>query len=954
MAGVANMAEEKQSGGGNSLIVLVAAAVSAAYFAWQKPQLEGFRPAETLHQAHDYRGVQDVEARLWQDPLVTVNDQYEGEKKDGPATDEHHSIKNAEDILADSLVIGVTLPGGPYHEDGEARRRLRYAVLAALHTANYVPKDERHLGYFVTGQNEPRDGANRPEAAAFHAAAHPFAPGDKRKITELSLPILIPFEKFESQKGDGAAQSTVSILWLNEDVMAAAGKPIESIQELLCQLNLQKSKGFAIVGPQDSTTLIDMLKEVKGPSHNEGDWFLDKCDKSVELKISILPMYNFGATANEDILLRRAGFGEHKSRPHTNIVEELLRSEHIYYYRTVYTDQALASTLVKELQFRNVRKNSDHVALIFESDTVYGRSLRDTMAREFALDASQSPRIDSFSYLRGLDGQLPERAIAKKKSSGEDSGATGSDRQPNDAAKGSASQNEVADGQGQFDYLLRLADHLHQLDDELRHDGESKIAAVGILGSDVYDKHLLLEALKPELPQAVFFTTDLDALLLPHGKFRFTRNLIVASSYGLELSDSLQPDIPSFRTAYQTSIFLATRLALRNELAADPGTDSRQKTRDALERWLPQADPRVKVFQIGRSHIQSLNSSENLGYGARGGDILDYPSIDPTGAATRFFPEIKSGSVIPTGLLAAILLGAALMTSGRLRKFCFPRDELPDSRCPTVRPRLGWLVILLGAVVLVGLGLSASWSFVADGLTDYGIGEPMSLPEGISVWPTIFLRALSCGLGVLLIFYTLRSLETDLNRRRKEMYLPEPCFQLWKGQSLVARWCEMASLLWFRPDADIQQRKNDTTKHQNSGPTLNDQISDSGIKSEKIQPKRPFNILWMTYCYYGLRGWRLVRATMGSLAMMALWLLLANIFGEPNAPARGPVAYHVYSWITILDVAITLLLIFLVVDATLFSRSVVLHLTAVESHWPGKLVEGYKERFRLGRANLED
>lgn len=55
-----------------------------------------------------------------------------------------------------------------------------------------------------------------------------------------------------------------------------------------------------------------------------------------------------------------------------------------------------------------------------------------------------------------------------------------------------------------------------------------------------------------------------------------------------------------------------------------------------------------------------------------------------------------------------------------------------------------------------------------------------------------------------------------------------------------------------------------------------------------------------------------------------------------------------------LDVVITLLLIFLVVDATLFSRSVVIHLTAVESHWPGKLVESYKGRFHLGRANLED
>jgi hypothetical protein len=98
------------------------------------------------------------------------------------------------------------------------------------------------------------------------------------------------------------------------------------------------------------------------------------------------------------------------------------------------------------------------------------------------------------------------------------------------------------------------------------------------------------------------------------------------------------------------------------------------------------------------------------------------------------------------------------------------------------------LVILLGVVLLVGLGLSPSWSFVADALTDYGAGEPMSLLEGISVWPTVFLHALSCALGIGLIFYTLRSLETDLTRRRKEMDLWEPCFQLWTGESLAGRW----------------------------------------------------------------------------------------------------------------------------------------------------------------------
>jgi hypothetical protein len=171
---------------------------------------------------------------------------------------------------------------------------------------------------------------------------------------------------------------------------------------------------------------------------------------------------------------------------------------------------------------------------------------------------------------------------------------------------------------------------------------------------------------------------------------------------------------------------------------------------------------------------------------------------------------------------------------------------------------------------------------------------------------------------------------------------------------LAGRWYEMVSLLWLRPDTDTVQHTNDFTKNQNSEPTTQDQISEYSTSTEKTRIKRPFNRLWMTYCYYGQRRWRLARAAVGTFALMALWLVLANIFGEPNDPARGLVAHHIYFWITILDVVITLLLIFLIVDATLFSRSLVIHLTAVESHWPGKLVEGYKERFHLGRANLED
>jgi hypothetical protein len=928
MAGNTNMADEKPSGGGNSFIVLVAAAVSAAYFVWQKPLLEGFRPTETLHQAHDDRGEQDVEARLWQDPLAAIQEQYEREK--GKRTiSQDHSINNARVYLQKSLVIGVMLPGGPYPEDSETRRRYRYAVLAALHTANYDPIDENHLGYFETTKNEPREIVAQTWEASVRFDLK--LDGDKGKKL---IPAFIPFEKFRNlnQKGVG---SDISILWLNEDVLDAEQTPIESIRTLLCPLNLSNF-GFAVIGPQYSQTLINMFKEVKDQKDARAPALIE-CPS----KLAVLPIYNFGATAAEDILLSGSGFNDIDS------LTKNLQRERIDYYRTISTDRDLVPVLLEELKqrgidFKDLTASSHHVVLISEADTLYGRSLRDTIKNELlrAMPQAQPERVQLFSYFRGLDGQLPGLKLSTKTTNGEEASRSARGQESTDTEKTPlVNQKEVAQGQGQFDYVRRLADYIHRLDDELRRKGSGKIAGVGLLGSDVYDKQILIEAIKPELPEAVFFTTDLDALLLPHDKFRFTRNLIVASSYGLELAPDLQCDIPPFRSGYQSSIFLATRLAIRMNAAelglphASSGTMKNQRTT-------------ARLFQIGRSQVHALPTVPQslLNNNATDGEscnsekeIIDYSSIDPTEA--RLFPEIKSGSVIPIGLLIAILvLAIALMTSGWVRKLCFPRgNALADSWYDPVRPSLHPLIILVG-VISAGVGLSAFWPFLAYWLTRRGLGEPMSLLEGISVWPTVTLRALSIVLGGWLVFYTLKCLKTDLDLRRNEMDLPEPCFRRWRGQSLVNRWCEMASLLWFRPDTE--PHSNDGFKTFNSEQTLNDNVNNLDIQNNQ------FLRLWTTYSYYSQKRWRLARAAIAALAMVGLWYLLAKIFGDPNVPARGIFARYIYRGVTFIDVLVTLLVIFLVVDATLFSRSVVDRLTAVKSFWP--------KVSHLDRGDLQD
>ena len=91
------------------------------------------------------------------------------------------------------------------------------------------------------------------------------------------------------------------------------------------------------------------------------------------------------------------------------------------------------------------------------------------------------------------------------------------------------------------------------------------IQAVGILGSDLYDKLPVLQALRPVLPDALFFTTDLDAPILHPIALTSTRNLRVASSFGLQLRPHVQKEIPPFRSSYQTAGLLATRVALRQQ-----------------------------------------------------------------------------------------------------------------------------------------------------------------------------------------------------------------------------------------------------------------------------------------------------------------------------------------------------------------------------------------------------
>jgi hypothetical protein len=736
------MADDKQSGpglGGNSIILLVAAA-SAAYFAWQKPPLEGFRPTELGPQIHDNRGIQDVDARLWQDPLAAVTMHIQSEREDKlkraqshsnfdslPATtdgaDNEQSDKSKPDnfhriseFLDDfkarnrndnqTLLIGVTLPGAPYPEDSEERRRLRYAVLAALHVEKYVPDDEEHIGFVETDDTEPaawklRSGQSTTTSAVKEASSN-ASRGDHPPV-----PAVVPFEWFNSV--DKPRQHVV-IFWIDESVLAAGRQPIESLDLLRRKLQLTEGR-FAVLGPHASTTLTAMVRENRDP------------------KMPRLSLYNYGATTDDTMLLQLANVQEKRIKK--GDIEEYFSKQGIDYYRTINSDDTLAKALVAELERRNVDPNRtviypsegdpaktkfihpDHIALISEWDTVYGQMLPELITRVFdqtAYIAGERPLdypswIMPFSYLRGLDGQLPSSKSPKDEKSSDNGGnASKTDAR----STNSADQIERAEGQSQFDYLRRLADHVRQRDEELRQSNEGHIAAIGVLGSDVYDKLLILQALRPEFPEALFFTTDLDAELLSQSKSRYVRNVIVASSYDLKLRDALQADIPPFWSTYQTSIFLTARLAIENGWTHTSADNPDARANISLLSTMA----RPRLFQIGRTGAYALPvDPADLSRDPSNDDcvrnILDCSSVQPH--VRKLFPELKRGALVSLVLLVTALLIGALMSSRNLRQFCFLSKTAHDASQPTIAQRVIPIAILSLVALIISIGLCVSW-----------------------------------------------------------------------------------------------------------------------------------------------------------------------------------------------------------------------------------------------------
>jgi hypothetical protein len=557
---------------GLSLVtLLIAAAAISGYFFNETPPRSD-RPLAPDRLEHRNAHSQDVPARLWQDPFDVIDAARRTRKQppsDTPARDkpgntvsrDHIRFKTLiEDIDTKGsqrsvLVLPVTVSGSNQPESQEMRRRVRYAVVSALIGSGYEPEQPGHIGYAI-------------DPDAFGATnAHP----DSRRQQ------VYPYEWFRKEIDDHGASRSLLIVWVNNDLLGDT--PISTM--VSWQRHLQPTTHhnhpiLRVIGTFGSDTLLNLAKELN-------QW---QPPKNVPEDIK-------QGTRGLVILAPTATIDEQELPGWTNTLglrwSSILAGSQLL--RITNTDSALMKTIVDELRQRNIDPNCKadhlgcrHIALISESDTLYGRRL--PVAFTQASKASGNGTIHRFSYLRGLDGRIPgARAIGSAP----------------DKPHESSDNIQASFGEARIDYLERLADRIQRHDQRLRLSLKGRLGAIGVLGSDVYDKLLILQALRHRFPGIVFFTTDLDARLLDSGNLPWTRNLVVVSDFGLQLSDPIQQSVPPFRSSYQTATFLAALLAVRQPTTATPDYSD---LKPALN---------VRLFEIGHDRAYPLSQRTGRG-----------------------------------------------------------------------------------------------------------------------------------------------------------------------------------------------------------------------------------------------------------------------------------------------------------------------------------------------------
>jgi len=711
--------------------------VALGFFVFSENPFNPTRPDAT---SEFTSSAEDVRARLWQDPFEAVAEHKKSRHqarlpevsktnsssyfKNKLYQDPHHRICNPGDTAVTSLnvesrahtfgelecqiqwdiksdvhILTVMVPGGIYAEDHETRIRSRYALVTALSKADYIPKDAEHIGYMdFSGLCD----------FALRGAVSTASDSASDSIKYCDWPATIPYEWFvyKEKVNNKLQEKSVLVLWLDESNIAPS-KPLTMLDRLRKAitpgqdvLSGKRKITYDVIGPATSTILVQMYKEVNNTRchMDEGPCNTRLANDFIKHDIRI---FSPRATIDKKAIERNYDVAG---------IEDI---DWFRFHRTIPEDSELVKSLLCELlhrginpydkdsedvyehckQAKGIRHNrkgtQDHIVLIGEWDTVYSRNFFD-LFEKYIQQGSTGKKIDwlhSYNYLRGIDGSTGKNGDNNKKE--------------NDTKKDNKSIRRPV-GENQYDYLRRMGDQISDLTDSL---DDGTIKAIGVVGSDAYDKLLVLQALRNRFQDVVFFTTDIDVRMLHKEENKWVRNLVVASGHGLSPKDEGGREIITFRDGYQTSLYLSVLKAIgfNNDVVLN--------SHDNLDVFGHKIS--AKIFEIGNSRAVEYSHQ------AKG--------------ETHYREVIANNSIYL--LLSSALLLLLLYQASYTARIC------------TVT---AFLIVATVGALLISVGALSSEEFKA-------------FFSGTSIWPAVVIRLFAAVLAFVFIYFVLKSLKRNIN-----------------------------------------------------------------------------------------------------------------------------------------------------------------------------------------------
>lgn len=810
---------------------------------------------------------------------------------------------------------------GDFHsiEAREMRIRFRAAVVSGLGAAGLIPDDPEHLLMISPPQAWSGEPGRKPPAIDQPMPAEWFVAGG------------LPRQR-------SSPYGVVLVVWVQDETLLI--NPLRALDSLKGALTAQlhESYGvdtgtidFKVIGPYWSSTLADILAETRAGRDDgkaragTGTTFYSA---TATMADGLLDLFS-GAEAGDRPAQEGAGDPEPAAAPEGRRRLADPGNGPVLVNLTC-TDEELAEALLNELKLRGVDLSDDstRIAVVSDWDSEYGRVLPLTLASKLAqakepkyasvnrADADLLPKLPAAAYAKhkfDRDGTWPRQVLRAYYISGvggTEEAADAGDKE-SDSGKSGADGTDLrplkrAVGEHQVDYIARLgmvfANRLTERDAP-RTAGEKpatpgrppKLRAIGLLGSSVYDELLLLQVLRPRFPEAVFFTDKLDARFFDPAAVGYTRNLVVASSYGFELFQKLQIGAAPFRSSEQTGVFLAVQAAASSRA---PDVDFLRSQLLPLRFEIGRTRP-VPLFVPGQK--QEPANTDNGKFRSR---------LHP-----KFEVALQSGGPFWKAHVYDVLfvaLGAVFFAAMNMFVFLGRFSLEPSEKSDVLAGAL-----IAGTVVAIVVLFTA----IYDGV------EPLTWIEGVSTWPSEFFRLVALMTAAGGLYYCGSRVRRSRKILCEEFGLIEAPAVLPLPSGLFAAVGEVLTRMPLSRDDYLLTEAEDHAAAQalhRKGSDYRHAVAAAAAERKreaaKGQTRAPLyvssQVLWRYLCERSTPARRNARAGLMTAFYFAGWAGLFRFIGLPSSPTRGTLNLVCDGFLLYGGLVAMVYLIFWVVDET--------------------------------------